>query len=552
MRSCFILCALLLDCHAYAFQARIPDSLAGKEYRYFEEATYTLKDPAKLSVYGKAWLKKARNDMDYAQQAAALRVLMFSSGKKHMPKYLDTLMAAAAKSRNHAVIGRAWLTKGIFHYDNYRHAKALDSYMKADEHLSRSGDHYDVYKLKYAIANTKYYLGFYDEAIALLDQCRDYFAKEDARGYLNTLYSLALCHTQLRNYAESSRLNVEGLAMGKEMDEPGLEPYFIYSEGINAYCTGKYKEALAKLNRALPSLVSANDVPNTAVAWFYLGKTYHALGQDEQALPYFRKVDLSFNERRYIRPDLRETFELLIDYYKAKNNQAQQLYYTNRLLKVDSVLTPDFKYLSGKIRKEYDTRHLLRSKAELEGAVRFRNHLVVGLAGVFVVTVAFLVNRHFRIRKKYRRKYEELMAQHPGSNAEPAQSSKVSVQDFSPEFLAATKKGLEKFEQDKKYLTKDMDLQKLAGYLNTNMKYASRIVLHYRDKKTIEYIRDLKVDYVVELLKSQNKYRNYTDKALAEEAGFGSTQNFTRAFKARAEMPPRYFISQLKRDAAEN
>lgn len=552
MRSCLILCSVLLACPAFARQARIPDSLKGKEYRYFEEATFTLKDPAKLSVYGKAWLEKARNDKDYAQQAAALRIVMLSSGKGWMPRYLDTLMAVAEKSHDHAVIGKAWLTKGIYHYGNYEHGKALDSYMKADDHLSRSGDHYDVYKLKYAIANTKYYLGFYDEAIALLRQCLDYFAKEDARGYLNTLYSLALCHTQLKNYSESSRLNNEGLAMGKEMDESGLEPYFIYSEGINAYCTGKYNDALAKLNTALPSLVSAKDIPNTAVAWFYLGKTYRALGQDNKALPYFKKVDLSFNERRYIRPDLRQTYELLIDYYKAQNNQTQQLYYTNRLLKVDSVLIPDFKYLSGKIRKEYDTRHLLRSKAELEGAVKFRNNLVVGLAGVFVVTITFLVNRHFSIRKNYRRKYEELMLRHPGSEEEPAQPSKVSVQDFSPEFLAATKKGLEKFEQDKKYLAKDMDLQKLAGYLNTNMKYASRIVLHYRDKKTIEYIRDLKVDYVVDLLKSQNKYRNYTDKALAEEAGFGSTQNFTRAFKARTEMPPRYFISQLKKDAAEN
>lgn len=552
MRSCFILCALLLGCHASAFQAHIPDSLARKDYRYFEEATYTLKDPAKLSVYGKAWLEKARNDKDYAQQAAALRIVMLSSGKGRMPKYLDTLMAVAAKSHDHAVIGKAWLTKGIYHYGNYEHGKALDSYMKADDHLSRSGDHYDVYKLKYAIANTKYYLGFYDEAIALLRQCRDYFSKEDARGYLNTLYSLALCYTQLKDYTESSRLNAEGIAMGKKMEEPGLEPYFIYSEGINAYCTGKYDDALKKLNIALPSLVSAKDIPNTAVAWFYLGKTYHALGKDDQALPYFKKVDLSFNERRYIRPDLRETYELLIDYYKAKNNQAQQLYYTNRLLKVDSVLMPDFKYLSGKIRKEYDTRHLLRSKAELEGAVSLRNNLVIGISGAFVITVSMLVYRHFSIRKKYRRKFDELMAEHPGGKKEPLPSSGASVQDFSPEFLAATKKGLEKFEQDKRYLAKDMDLQKLAGYLNTNMKYASRIVMHYRDKKTIEYIRDLKVDYVVDLLKSQNKYRNYTDKALAEEAGFGSTQNFTRAFKARAEMPPRYFISQLKRDAAEN
>lgn len=299
----------------------------------------------------------------------------------------------------------------------------------------------------------------------------------------------------------------------------------------------------------MPIFGSRKDIPNTAVTWFYLGKTHHALGHDALAISYFHKVDRSFGERRYIRPDLREAYELLIRYYERAGDQKQQLYYTNRLLKVDSVLTADFRYLSGKITKEYDTRELLRSKSRLEGDVKTRDGLVMALAGLFILTTAILLTRHFRLQAKYRSRYQELMARQPVQKDEPEPFARAGVQDFSPEFLMAAQKGLEKFEHDRKYLTRDMDLQKLAEYLNTNMKYASRLVLYYRNKKTIEYIRDLKVDHIVELLKAHGKYRNYTDKALAEEAGFGSTQNFTRAFKARNGMPPRYFISQLKKDS---
>lgn len=91
-----------------------------------------------------------------------------------------------------------------------------------------------------------------------------------------------------------------------------------------------------------------------------------------------------------------------------------------------------------------------------------------------------------------------------------------------------------------------MNLVKMASILNTNTKYVSKIIAHYRDKGTIEYITDLKIDHVIELLKSENKYRNYTNKALGDESGFGSTQNFTRAFNNRTGLSPTYFIRKLR------
>lgn len=41
--------------------------------------------------------------------------------------------------------------------------------------------------------------------------------------------------------------------------------------------------------------------------------------------------------------------------------------------------------------------------------------------------------------------------------------------------------------------------------------------------------------------------REYTNGALAEEAGFSTTQRFTRAFYSRTQMPILYFIEQIKK-----
>ena len=90
-----------------------------------------------------------------------------------------------------------------------------------------------------------------------------------------------------------------------------------------------------------------------------------------------------------------------------------------------------------------------------------------------------------------------------------------------------------------------MNLSNITPYLKTNTKYASKIILKHRGKKTIDYINDLKIDQIIELLKTENKYRNYTNKALADEVGFGSTQNFTRAFKNKTDISPTYFIQKL-------
>ena len=92
-----------------------------------------------------------------------------------------------------------------------------------------------------------------------------------------------------------------------------------------------------------------------------------------------------------------------------------------------------------------------------------------------------------------------------------------------------------------------MTLVKMASLLNTNTKYVTKVIAKHRGKGTIDYITDLKINHIIDILKKESKYRNYTNKALGEEAGFGSTQNFTRAFKAQTGLSPTYFIYQLKK-----
>ena len=74
-------------------------------------------------------------------------------------------------------------------------------------------------------------------------------------------------------------------------------------------------------------------------------------------------------------------------------------------------------------------------------------------------------------------------------------------------------KQLEKFEQDKKFLQQDWTLVKLAAAFDSNTKYLSQIIYHYRDQKFVEYINDLKIDSLIGLLKADKMHRKYTNKS---------------------------------------
>ena len=546
----YLLIALLLFAHCAAAQmtnGNIPDSLSNKNFDYLSQASISnSRDSVKSKIYVKTWLLKAKWEKNPYQLALAYKALIHKSNKKFRLSYADSMVTVSKRTNDIELIGSAYMTKGIVHYDRKEQIKALDNYLIADKYISQTNNQYLIYKVKYGIAQTKYYLGFYDEAISLFRECIDYFKEENDRAYLNSIHSLGLCYNRIGNYEWCTITNQMGIDEGRRLENLEMEPYFIHSEGVNQYGKHKYNEAVKKLTTALPNIINSKDFANESVAYFYMGKSYWSLNQQEKAIVYFKKVDAAFEKEKYIRPDLREGYERLIDFYKRKSDTNSQLFYINQLLKVDHILAQNYKYLLRKIVKEYDTKELLKSKRDIENAMTFRTIIGFSIIILMAFAIVYLLYRHF----KNKRLFEELMNRDTTKQVVPKNNNKQTTQEISQVIEVGIVKNLGKFELDKKYLQKDMNLVKMAILLNTNTKYVTKIIAKHRGKGTIEYITDLKTDYIIELLKKESKYRNYTNKALGEEAGFGSTQNFTRAFNVRTGITPTYFIYKLKKSIA--
>ncbi len=543
---------LFLTCtiHNIAAQSSstIADTLLDKSYQNLSQKIVTTKDTALAATYAYSWLLKAKSERNLQQQLLAYRAVMHIVPKTKRFHYADTLIQTAKQTGNNVAIGSAYLTVGAAYNSQKQYLKALDFYLVADTYVSRTKDQYLQHKVRYAIGNIKYFLGYYQEAIALLKDCIEYFREENDFAYLVSLHSIGLCYIGIERFDLCTRTNELGFTASQELKNFEMIPYFTQSKGINQYFKKEYRKSIAMLDQSLPTITQKKDFANETVTWFYLGKNYLALQHPKKAIPYFKKVDQAVLQHNYIRPDLRENYELLIEHYKIKGDQDSLSFYVNRLLQVDKKLNTEYKYLLGKIFKVYDTNKLLQTQKEIESS-RQRDQALFSFAIVaLLVVISIMTYWHRRNQKYYRRKFEDLMKERPAFSELPEEDIANKLR-INPEIVATALLKLEKFEKKQQYTEKEMSLTKVAGYLDINTKYTSQIILQYRGKKFTDYINDLKIDYIVNLLKTERMYRNYTNEALAVQAGFGSTQNFTRSFKERTEISPTYFIEQLRKDA---
>lgn len=105
---------------------------------------------------------------------------------------------------------------------------------------------------------------------------------------------------------------------------------------------------------------------------------------------------------------------------------------------------------------------------------------------------------------------------------------------------------LGEFEKGTLYNSKNMSLPFLAGELNTNTKYLSNVINRHKSSDFKSYINRLRINYIVDKLIHDEKYRQYKISILAEECGFSSHSKFASVFKTVTDYSPSAFIKQLE------
>lgn len=104
---------------------------------------------------------------------------------------------------------------------------------------------------------------------------------------------------------------------------------------------------------------------------------------------------------------------------------------------------------------------------------------------------------------------------------------------------------LSHFENNQGYL-KPMTLHKLAKKLKTNPKYLSKIINNQYEKNFSSYINDLRINYLLKALKTDDSLKKCSIKSIAKKVGFGNAESFAKAFKRHTGINPSNYINNLK------
>ena len=520
---------------------------------------------SKALVYVNQYIKKAKSEKNYSELFQAYKdAIIYSENQKMI--YADSALVAAKNSGNNDLIGNAFLTRGSIYYFNQRKFQfALEEYLKAYEYLKDSKNDYLKYRNIYHIGVVKSYLGYYEEALQIFEECINFFETKidgnisdnkvfnNTKGYLNSLHQVIICYQMLGKEEEANKLlNIAETKIPKTKDFYLEKSYFTKSLGVSEFKKKNYKKAIYYFDKALPELIKVNDFTWVSYIYFYKGKSYELLGNLDLEVENYRKVDSIFNKNKFILPELRSNYEELIGYYRKENNHKEELYYTNQLLKVDSVIASDFKHLSTRVYKEYDTKMLLETKENLEKTNSY-SKLLIFICLAIITALGIVMYYRIRKQKNIQKNYDDLLIklEESSQTEETAPIAKPEVSEtgdknikFDSSIVEKLLNDIHNFENKQGYLEQGLTLKKLSEQFKTNTSYLSQVINEYKGSNFNTYINILRINYATQKIYHDKEWRKYSIEHIAAAAGFSNRQSFSNIFLEQNGIRPADFIKK--------
>jgi len=523
------------------------------------------------------YIDKAKKEKNYEKLVQGYKDgVYFAFLSEDKLKYADSMIWAANRSGSEDLRIISHIDKGVVYYYHYKkYQLALNEYLEAYKYSKNTKNEYLKYQNLYHIGVIKSYLGYYEDASELFMKCLVYYREKtrlitklhpneiynNKKGYLNSLYQMIICYRHLGKYKEADEATRTGFSEIGDNPEYDLEKgYFLLSRGISEYRNSRFQPALKNLNEALPAIKSSRDFARLSVGYFFIGKSYSGLKKTKEAVVYFKKIDSIFRKHQFMLPELRENYEILIDYSRREKNQAQQLYYTNQLLKADSIMSKDFIYLSPKMHKDYDTNNLLEEKDKLQ-KINYLGTIVIIVLIVWAIGLVVLLTRRHKKSKEIQQKYILVEEKFTASqNSEKAEEAEAIVLPMVEEKRFSLNEGkveellqkLKAFEDKKEFTQKGLTISKLAAQLGTNSNYLSQVINEYKKMNFNKYLSELRINYITNLLFEDKKYLKYNIETLARECGIASRQNFSDLFYEINGIRPTDFVKKRKEELENN
>jgi AraC-like DNA-binding protein len=558
-----ILCILFIAQTLVAQEKFVtPDSLKNKTYDYLFgkfENNYT--DTISSLIYLNTSLEKAIIENNKANISyALLKKAYYEEDENHKLNLIKkSIIESEGLDSIHIMLPR--FTLGLYYYTHFEYEKALQEYVEVLNISKKIGYEKYEYITLYNIAELRGVIDQHEKAVDIYKKCLSYENSKEIRDTISTteiLINLAESMRYLKKHDSSSYYY-------NYIKEKGYKKNAFYTniatinQGINLYKTGNFEESARLLNKANND-IDLNYTSNKKyyiLSQFYLGKINQQTQKDiEKTKECFLVVDSLFTTTDIVIPETREVYEFLIADYKNQKNLNAQLTTTNKLIQFDSIISSRKLGTIHKLHTQYDTPELLKSKELIIKNLENKTSTLNTRAFYLIITIIFLIILfliQYKRHRKYKNRFNIIISEldHQETKKTPnnntSNTSKLLLDGIDETTITTTLHKLDQFERKKGFLQKDITLAVLAKKCATNTKYLPKIIHIHKDKSFVNYINNLRIDYILKELRENNLLQKYTIKTISEEAGFNTAESFARAFKNKAGIRPSFYIRNLKK-----
>ncbi|TPN87970.1 helix-turn-helix domain-containing protein [Aquimarina algicola] len=541
---------------ALIFKSVEKDSLKNKSYNYLEKRYYNSgNDLEAARVYANAYLNLAKKEKNSIKIANGFLYLSEASSEKKSLKYADSIIFYGKKSKNKELLIKGNIQKGIQFYFLAEYNKSLSKLLDAQKIAVEENNHFQQVVIKHHIGNLKNVTKQREEALEIFRSNIKYFDKKDIespeekRQYLKSLFRLANIYNIKRNLDSAEIINKRGIKESLQTENQYMYPVFLACYGSTLQLSGRVDMALDSLKKS--ANLTKNRKARLASIYLIICRIERDRGNNQQYENYLLKIDSMYANYPETIKETKIAYEALVKLYRDNKNHEQQLIFMNKLIRLDSILDLKFQNINKDIARNYENRNLIHEKENLikklgEGKKQYSYFLF--FTSMAIISLLFLIYFFYKKKKIYQTRFNQLMKDQSSPKNQTKKLVQIKKQDSIPEeIVESILEGLRKFETEKKYLSKNISLKELATTLKTNTSYLSFVINSQEKKNFSKYISDLRIQYSIDRIKEDKKFRSYTIKAIANEVGFKSQEAFSKAFYKKTGLYPSYFINNIQK-----
>ncbi len=532
------------------------DSLTRKLYQQSADFDVSSEKKELLSSL-RLKLPKAQKEKDTLRALSSYSyVEIVSTGETYI-NYLDSILTLT-KNRKSFDSVRAWTYYDIHIYytHKFEYIEAINYLDKAKRYALLLNDKGLLKNCKSSLVNIKATFGDVEEGVNLY--------KEEVESYKNTTLSrndsidqgynysiLSYYLTMNKKYDSARYYNRIGKRFVKNLDLDAYE-HLEANDAIIDYYLGNFEKAKQVFEK-LKTVYGNISTANYSEVYYYLGKIYKNLGDYNASYYHFKKIDSLYEKTKKINFEHRDSFYELMKMHKNDDYEIGLLY-LNKLLTYDSIYRRYASKINNKVYHKFDIPDLIKEKKKLIGNLskdnkkfKTKSSWYLGAGVLIFLLLGYQTYRVFKYRKKVKMQTSELNK--PVFDDKITRLKNTPTCDtlyISDEIIAVTLVKLDRFEKELGFLNSNLTLQELAKQVSSNSKYLSRIIKMHKGESFYGYIQKLRINYAVDRLRNDVKFREFTIEAIAIESGYNQRESFSQAFNKVRGVRPSCFIKELK------